>query len=196
MSQDPQTPPSVPSGPVPPAPPALPSAPQVPPTGWVQTSPGAPPVPNGQPWVYGAPFGSAPAPLPPRPRTLGLVALVVAIVAVVFAVVLSGATGFAAAEGAMRHAIGVSPSGLEHLSEQELLALLSPVRSLVLWAEIGYWTGTVLGLTALGLGIAAIVTRRGRGQGIAAVIIAAVGPLVFAVVVGLVVVAGIAAGAA
>ena len=55
----------------------------------------------------------------------------------------------------MRHAIGLSPEGLENLSEDQLLALLSPVRGLVLWAEIGYWTGTVLGLTALGLRIAA-----------------------------------------
>ena len=39
----------------------------------------------------------------------------------------------------MRHAVGISPEGLESFTEEQLLALLSPVRDLVLWAEIGYW---------------------------------------------------------
>lgn len=255
MSQDPQTPP-----------PAAPAN-----GGWVQTTPGAPPVPApagpaapayaepaspaspayvepASPAAPPAPPYGAPSPLPPyaapntpapgpapvapafgapapsygaaapaygvpaavppigtarpgaadpsRPATLGLVALILALVAVAGASLLSALTGFAAGEGAMRHAIGLSPEGLENLSEQEFLALLSPVRDLVLWAEIGFWAGTVLGLTALGLGIAAIATRRGRGTGIGAVVVAVIGPVVYGVVVGACILVGMGAGAA
>ncbi|MGB4777252.1 hypothetical protein, partial [Microbacterium sp.] len=127
------------------------------------------------------------------------VALVVALVAVVGATALSAITGYAAANGAMRGAAASSPAGLEDLTTDQLLALLSPVRGLVLWAEIGFWAGTVLGLWALVQGIVAIATARGggkgRGQGIAAVIVAALGPVVFAAVVAVTVSAGVAAGA-
>ena len=95
-----------------------------------------------------------------------------------------------------RRAIGISPEGLENLSETQLLALLSPVRTLVLWAEIGFWAGTVLGIWALIQGIVAIATRRGRGQGIAAVVIAALGPIAYGVAVGIGETLGVAAGAA
>ncbi|WP_454118557.1 hypothetical protein [Microbacterium lacticum] len=138
---------------------------------------------------------TAPPQTPERSRTLGVVSLVLAIAAVVGSIALSAITGFAAASGAMHHAVGMSPDGLENLTEQQLLALLSPVRGLVLWAEIGWWAGTVLGIAALALGITAIATRRGRGLGIAAVVIAAAGPIVYALVVGVFVIAGIAAGA-
>ncbi len=74
-----------------------------------------------------------------------------------------------------------------------MLALLSPVRGLVLWAEIGFWAGTVLGLWALVQGIVAIATRRGRGQGIAAVIVAAAGPILYGVAVTAAVIVGIVA---
>ena len=132
---------------------------------------------------------------PPALLVVAALALVVAIAAVLISVILSATTGFAAAEGAMRHAIGLSPEGLENLSEDQLLALLSPVRGLVLWAEIGFWLGTALGLVALALGITAIATRRGRGFGVAAVVIAAVGPFLYGITVGAFVIAGIAAGA-
>ena len=67
----------------------------------------------------------------------------------------------------MRHAVGISPEGLESFTEEQLLALLSPVRDLVLWAEIGFWAGTVLGIWALIQGIVAIATRRGQaGTGV------------------------------
>lgn len=146
MSDDPQTPPPAPY-----------------PGGYVQPVPGAAPVPSSAPGPSAAPTGygvapspaygqyppagygvagypgpPAPAAAPARSRTLGLVALIVAIAAVVISVILSASTGFAAAEGAMRHAVGISPEGLESFTEEQLLALLSPVRDLVLWAEIGY----------------------------------------------------------
>lgn len=155
----------------------------------MQTTPGAPP--HG----YAPSFPPPAPPAPSGPRLLGIAALALGIAAVVVATAMSGIAGAMAAAGAMQHAIGISPEGLENLSEQELLALLSPVRGLVLVAEIGYWVGTALGLLALVLGIVAIATRRGRGQGIGAVVVAAAGPFVYAVVVGALVIAGIAAGA-
>lgn len=199
------------------------SPPAYPGGGFTQPSPGAAPVPVGAsapapPAGYpvsaypalddpasGYPASGYPAPgrpgvvtappqTPERSRTLGVVSLVLAIAAVVGSIALSAITGFAAASGAMHHAVGMSPDGLENLTEQQLLALLSPVRGLVLWAEIGWWAGTVLGIAALALGITAIATRRGRGFGIAAVVVAAAGPIVYALVVGVFVIAGIAAG--
>lgn len=161
----------------------------------LHTQPSSAPLPTGTATPSRSGIPGAPADAATRPAMLGILALSLALAAVTISIVLSGATGFAAAEGAMRHAIGISPSGLEDLSEQQLLSLLSPVRGLVLWAEIGYWIGTALGLAALVTGIAAIATRRGRAQGIAAVVIAAVGPFVFTVVVGICVLTGIGAGA-
>lgn len=160
------------------------TAPAAYPGGYVQTAPGAPPVPV-----------AAPAPRPSGSPRLGVVALVIALVAVVGGGMLSATTGFAAAADAMARAVVRSPSGLENLTGDELLALLSPVRGLVLWAEIGFWAATVLGVWALVQGIVAIATRRGRGAGIAAVILAAAGPVLFAVIVGSAVLAGMAAGA-
>lgn len=193
MSHDPQSPvPARSSQQYAPTPPA--------PAGavFVQPSPGAPPVPVGQvapyPGAPTAPYGESAATPTPSP-SLGLAALVLALVGVVVSIVLSAATGLAAAEGAVRHASGFASDELQYMSEQELLGLLTPVRGLVLWAEVGYWIGTVSGLAALGLGIAAIVTRRGRGRGIAAVVVAGAAPLVYGVIVGLCILAGIGAGA-
>jgi hypothetical protein len=73
-------------------------------------------------------------------------------------------------------------------------SFLTPVRDWVLMGEIAFWAGTVLGIWALVQGIVAIATRRGRGAGIAAVVIAAVGPFVFAAVVQGFLTAGLAAG--
>jgi len=138
---------------------------------------------------------STATPRPAAGAALGTVALIVAIVAVAVSSILSAITGFAAAEGAIAHSAISSPGGLEGLSDDQALALLSPVRGLVLWAEIGFWTGTVLGLWALIQGIVAIATRRGRGRGIAAIILAAVGPIVYGVAVTIAVIVGIAVAA-
>lgn len=131
----------------------------------------------------------------PRPSLLGVIALIIALVAAVGAAALSAITGFAAAYGAMSRAISVSPEGLENLSNDQLLALLSPFRGLVLWAEIGLGAGTLLGIWAVAQGIVAIASRRGRGPAIAAVVVASIGPVVFAATVGAAVLSGIAAGA-
>lgn len=181
MSENPQHSVPAPPAPVPPA--AAPNG--WAPGGYVQTAPGAPPV-------Y-LPPAAAPRPVEAPSTALGAIALIVAVCAIVVSSILSATTGFAAANGAVAHAALTSPSSLENLSDTEALALLSPVRGLVLWAEIGFWTGTLLGIWALIQGIVAIATRRGRGQGIAAVIAAAAGPIVYAVAVTVALVAGIAA---
>lgn len=172
-----------------PVPPAVtrapgPGGPAWPTGGYVQSVPGAPPV-------YLPPSVTAPAPT--TSKTLGTIAVIVAICAVAFSSVLSATTSFAAASGAVAHAGLTSTRPLEHLSDDQTLALLSPVRGLVLWAEIGFWSGTVLGIWALIQGIVAIASRRGRGQGIGAVIVAAAGPIVYAVAVTLGVLAGVVA---
>jgi hypothetical protein len=73
-------------------------------------------------------------------------------------------------------------------------SILTPVRDWVLLAEISFWVGTVLGIWAIVQGIVAIVTRRGRGAGIAAVVVGALGVVVFAVALQGFLTAGLAAG--
>jgi len=131
-----------------------------------------------------------------RSSRLGSLALVIAVLAVAGASILSAVTAFPAAVGAMTDALALSPEGLENLANAQLLGVLSPVRGLVLWAEIGFWAGTALGIWALVQGIVAIASRRGRGPGIAAVLLAALGPVLFAVIVGVAVITGIGTGAA
>lgn len=180
----------------------------VPPGGYIQPTPGAPPVyvgpaatgPGYAPgYAPGYTPGALAPPAPPAPneqrKTLGVVALVLAVVATIGASILSATTGAIAAFEAARRAFETSPLGLEEFSTDQLLAFLSPVRELVLWAEIGFWAGTILGIWALVQGIIAIVTRRGRGLGIAAVVIAALGPLLFASVVSTAVLGAIGAAA-
>jgi hypothetical protein len=73
-------------------------------------------------------------------------------------------------------------------------SVLTPVREWVLAGEIAFWFGTVVGLWALVQGVVAIATARGRGAGIAAVVIAALGPVAFALVVQALLTAGLTAG--
>ncbi len=187
------------------APQAYPTAPQeyaaatqvYPPAAPGYSSAPAYPAATGYPAAPGYPAATSPAypaTTPEQSRTLGILALVLGFLAAVGATLLSAITGWAAAAGAMRHAVGLSPDSLEELTESQLLALLSPVRDLVLWSEIGFWAGTAMGIAAIVLGIVAIVTRRGRGFGIAALIVAVVGSIVYGVVVFFAVVGGIAAG--
>lgn len=68
--------------------------------------------------------------------------------------------------------------------------ILSPVRDLVLLAEVCFWAGTVLGVTAFVLGIVATARDRGRAAGIAAIVVSALGPFLFAALVFLALTAG------
>jgi hypothetical protein len=119
-----------------------------------------------------------PAVREPRSKTLGLVAFLVALVVIVGTVVASTLIGHAAAPYAYHGAtslgynldIGSSRPGESSLAILNLL-------------EFGL--GTVLGIWALVQGIVATATRRGRGFGIAAIVLAALGPIVaFSVTLG------------
>lgn len=201
----------------PPVPPHGPAAPPPAPP-WagqpVQPWPGAqpvagPPVQPGYPGQFGAPgqapysgqagpfaaphVAPAPGALPPpasasRGRGWGIVALVAALAALVIAAVVGGTAGFTVGIG-IGHEMATRP-----ISSDLDLSYLTPVRDAVLWVEVAFWTGTALGLWGLIQGIVAVVGNRGRGAGIGAIVVAVLGPFVFASVLYGVVVAGIAAG--
>ena len=60
-------------------------------------------------------------------------------------------------------------------------SLLTPVREWVAMGEVAFWAATALGTWALVQGIIAIAKDRGRGWGVAAVVMAVLGPLLFGV---------------
>jgi len=120
-------------------------------------------------------------------RTLGIVALVLALSALIVPALLGGIAGYGVGAG----------SGTAFENPMSLTwdwSVLSPVRDQVLLGEIAFWMGTVLGTWAFIQGIVAIVTSRGRGFGIAGVVIAVVAPGVLAVLSWSALVAGLAAG--
>ncbi len=195
-----------------PAPPATPQAP----TGWA--APGAPPfgTPTAPPPAaagYALPAGYAPppgysagapaapgvapafgqqarayAPAAPAGRGLGVAALVIAVVATVGAALAVAVAAFAIGLGTGRE-IAMQPLGSDFD-----WGMLAPVRGSVLLAETAFWVGTALGIWALVQGVIAIVKGRGRGAAIAAVVIAALGPVVFFVVLQGFLAAGYTAG--
>lgn len=139
-----------------------------------------PPAPSDRSVTFAAPYAvAAPGHLPEQParpssRTLGLVALGLALVAVIgSAAAAAVASARVAADGRLAAAMG--DAGLR---------ALSPVREWVLLGEIGFWAGMTVGFVSLVLGIVAIARARGRGFGIAAVIAAVSLPVVFGAVVG------------
>jgi len=173
---DPQQPRPVPppSAPGYPAPPAAPPGYQAqgPAAPVYQAPPGALSGPAGG---YGAPF--APASPPRRGSGLGRVALLLALLASVVLTIVGSVLAWQ-----VGHGIGSSTdlSSLESRVAAQDLSLLTPVRDLVLWVEITSWAATALGIWALVQGIVAIAQRRGRAPGIAAVIIAVIGPFLYA----------------
>lgn len=144
-------------------PPPVPPVPQAPP-------PGAYRVPVGG---YQAPVGgyALPSPLRPSPAT-GAMSLVAALVAAIVAPVIAGVL-------ALQIGLVVSMDELVSATGELVIAALSPARTQTLWAEIMFWLGTALGLFAIVGGIIAVTRRRGRGMGIAAIVIAALGPGIF-----------------
>lgn len=149
---DPQLPP-----PVPPAPSAY------------QAPPGAYQVPVGG---YAAPLGTyqVPAVEVVRSKVLGALALVVALITAVLTPIISGFAGYE---------IGRRIPNLAGIDDSDSLAFLAPARDQVLWAEISFWAGTILGITAIVLGIIAIVRKQGRGLGVTGLIIASIAPAIF-----------------
>ena len=162
----------------------------------------AAPVQGGPPHAYAPPAGYAPPPqgygpyvpsaaAPPvrRGAGLGVVAFVLAVVAALGATVVGCLAGFNIGLGTGRE-IALRPMDIDFD-----WSILTPVREWVLWGEIAFWAGTVLGTWALVQGIIAIVKDRGRGWGVAAVVIAVIGPIAFAVGVQGFLAAGFASGA-
>ena len=85
------------------------------------------------------------------------------------------------------------PGGLD-TTDPEFLSILSPARDQVLWAELSFWTGTILGIAAIVIGILAIRKKQARGAGIGALVVAVLGPIIFWVVLFVAVSTGTAAG--
>ncbi|WES64926.1 hypothetical protein P0L94_02365 [Microbacter sp. GSS18] len=167
------TPPAAPpfGGPVGPA--AGPPAPQ-------PGQPGRPPYgpPSGPPGARYAPpvYGGSPAKPPGVPRrspVVGVVALIAGLVATLGA-------SMAGAIAAYRIGFGTGTAMLTQPFAGDFdWSLLSPVRDAVLMGEVSFWIGTALGIWALVQGAVAIVRGTGRGFGIAAVLVAALGPIAF-----------------
>ncbi|GAA4352186.1 hypothetical protein [Microbacterium rhizosphaerae] len=154
------------------------------------------PYPNTRQPVYGqppadaygrpfaAPYTAPPAPgyrpRQPRPagsRTLGAVAFILSLLAAVVAPIVASFAGWGIGAGV--GAQQLSALSETNASTSAMLAALTPVRGEVLVAEIAFWAGMILGIWAIVQGIVAIATRRGRGFGIAAVIVAAIGPFAY-----------------
>lgn len=162
-----------------------------------------PPAPTAQPYAYAPPAGYAPPPqgygpyvpmaasAPPARRgpVLGIVAFVLAMLAAVGATIVGAIAGYSIGLGTGR-SIALQPMDIDFD-----WSILTPVRDWVLLGEAAFWTGTVLGTWALVQGIVAIVKDRGRGWAIAAVILAVLGPIAFAVAVQALLTAGFASGA-
>ncbi|PKQ36046.1 MAG: hypothetical protein CVT61_02695 [Actinobacteria bacterium HGW-Actinobacteria-11] len=136
---------------------------------------------------YAAPAGTYAVPeTAPRPSAvLGVVALVLSLVAAVVPAILVGISAFEIGR--------VLPQGVTTTTSDDL-SLLSPARDQVLWAELSFWLGTILGIAAIVLGIIAIAKKKGRGAGIAALVVAVVGVVLFFIVLVTALAAGSAAG--
>ncbi|WP_349427969.1 hypothetical protein [Microbacterium sp. LWS13-1.2] len=165
------------------------------PAGWSAPPAGVYASPPG----YAPPAGYAAAPVaasapvygaPPARRSgvLGVVALALALVATVGASLVGAIASYRIGLGAGRQ---ITAGALDTDFDWSILA---PVRDWVLLGELSFWVGTALGIWALVQGVVAIVTPRGRGAGIAAVIVAALGPIIFGAVVQGFLTAGLTAG--
>ncbi|WP_426320382.1 hypothetical protein [Microbacterium sp. E-13] len=166
----------VPGWPAPPASAYGPPPRYAPPPGYAVTQAAASVSPSG------------PAARAPRGAALGITALILSVIATVGASLLAAIASFRIGLGAGRE-ISSRPFDADFD-----WSILTPVRDWVLLGEVAFWVGTAVGLWALVQGIVAIVTARGRGAGIAAVIIAALGPVAFGAVVQGFLTAGLASG--
>ena len=151
------------------------------PSGQVPPPPVPVPPPAAPPGAYGVPVGGyqmpvggyeVPSDTPPASRRTGLLALVAALIAVVVAPIVAGIL-------AVQIGMQVPLESLITVTGDVVWAALTPVRTLVLWVEILFWSATAIGILALALGIVATVRRRGRGAAISAMILAVLGPVVF-----------------
>ena len=185
-----QAPPAYPAPTAYPAPLAYPGAPVYPPN---QNLPAAPGYPTAPPGAYQVPVGGYAAPsgayavpdtTPRRSAVFGVLALVLALVAAVVAPVIASINAFAIGQVLPRNFTGSTGD----------FSALSPARMQVLWTELSFWTGTIFGIAAIVLGIIAIRKKQGRGAGIAALILAVLGVVIFFVVLVIALGAGAATG--
>lgn len=140
--------------------------------------------PFAAPYVVPA-TGTLLAPPPPskKRRPLGAFALVAGILSMVLAPAVAGFAAFRVGRGAGAQIVAQGGRNLD-------LRVLSPVRDLVLVVEVAFWSGTVLGISALVVGIIATARNSGRPMGIVAIVMAALGPFIFAALVALALAAG------
>lgn len=142
--------------------------------------------PPGYTGPYGTPVAAV-GPAAPGPA-LGLVALIVGCAAAVIPAVLVSVAAY-------RVGVGASREIATRLFDVDFdWSILTPVRDWVLVAELSFWVGTALGLWALVQGVISIVTNRGRGFGIGAVVVAALAPVLYVVLLQAFLTAGLAAG--
>lgn len=144
-----------------------------------------PPPPSGPapgftapaaPYTY--PTAAAPAlppvyarvPEPAGPATLGVIALVLAALATTGAAIIGVVV-------ALRVAATVGPDLAASGTFDP--RLFSPVAGDVLAGEMAFWIGTALGVAGFVLGWVAVARRRGRAFGVVAIVIAALGPVLF-----------------
>lgn len=202
----PDVPPMRPAPPLPTAFPAPSGAPApAPGPGPQRAAPPYPqqPYPQQQTFAGPAPQGAYVAPYavprppsagiqPPEPaakgRTLGIGALALALLAAVGASAVGAASawqlGFTAGRG----------SASAPLDADFDWSVLAPVREWALAGEVSLWVGTALGIAAIVTGIIALVTQRGRVPGMIAVVVAALGPIVFFAAVATTLSAALSAG--
>lgn len=128
------------------------------------------------------------APAEPRGKGLGATALVGALIAAIVAPIAAAIAGYRIGLGASREFT------LRDIDDRFDWSVLAPVRDWVLIAEVSFWVGTVLGLWALIQGIVAIAKNRGRGAGIAALVLAILGPFVFGAAIYFTLVVGAVGG--
>ncbi|OZB80132.1 hypothetical protein [Microbacterium sp. 13-71-7] len=182
QQSNPVPPPAAPGYPAPPVAPPAYQQPGYQQSGYQQQS--GTPVHQAPPGAFSGPAGGYTAPYAPTPPAaggsgLGRVALLLALLATVVLTIVGAVLAWQ-----IGHGIGASTdlTTLENRVSGSDLSILTPVRDLVLWVEITSWTATALGIWALVQGIVAIAKRRGRGPGIAAVVIAVLGPFVYGLV--------------
>ncbi len=169
----------------PPAAPNSPAPAYAPPAGYVRPAQGYGPYVPQQ-----TAFPPQSAPPAPGGAGLGVIAFVLALIAAVGASIAGAVAAFNVGRGTGRE-IALQPTSTDFD-----WSLLAPVREWVLFGEIAFWVGTVLGTWALVQGIVATVKNRGRGWGIAAIVVAVLGPMAFAIGLQAFAVLGLAAGAA
>ncbi|WP_022904468.1 DUF308 domain-containing protein [Curtobacterium sp. B8] len=135
---------------------------------------------------HGAPAWQSPEPARKK-KTVGVVAFIVALLALALAVIAGAVLGNAfGSDSGLRDTLlngsGATQSGQQQLERQMMdnPALLASGGG----AGVAAIVGTLLGIWAIIQGIIAIVTKRGRAFGVVALIIAVVSPIVLYIVLG------------